>query len=289
MFGRLLMTLGVVVLLFIGYELWGTGLREAASQRNLRAQFDAADPPPAGERQPVEALPTAPPRGNPVAILKIPKLGLDKVVVEGTDVASLKKGPGHEPGTPLPGTPGNAVIAGHRTTYRAPFYRLDELAPDDRIIVQTPWGEANYTVTGSQVVQPEDVWILEHTGDDRLTLYTCTPRFSAARRLVVTALLTEPPAAWPARPAAEDIGGRNEGATVGPGRQPPAVDELATSTASLAAAAVWSAATIVLAAAVWWGRRRYGRLMAYALGGPVLAITLFMTFERVGALLPSAI
>lgn len=316
--GRLLIVAGAVVLLFVAYQLWGTGFREAASQRALRSEFDqqlsAATPAPdltadgaVGEDSvpdedtegqaapdPDPAPPAAPAApGDPVAVLRIPKLGLDKVVVEGTDVDSLRKGPGHQPGTAPLGGAGNAVIGGHRTTYGAPFYRLDELEPGDAITVQVPTGEVRYTVTGSQVVEPDDVWILEPTPDDRLTLFTCTPRYSAAQRLVVTAALESPSVVEPSEASVPD---EVESAPTPARRQvtpraelPAPPPELAAATGSTRTAAGWALGTALLAGVVWSLGRRYRRLVAYPLGAPVVAIALFLTFEHVAALLPSAV
>lgn len=307
--GRLFIAAGLTVLLFTAYQLWGTGLREAASQRELQTRFehqrDTSSAPSqaaeadrnddAGGRRPEASTEgqarepqSAPPPsiGDPVAIMRIPKLGLERVVVEGADVGSLRKGPGHEPGTALPGMAGNAVIAGHRTTYGAPFYRLDELAPDDLILIETPSGPARYVVTGSQVVDPDDVWILEPTGDDRLTLYTCTPRYSAESRLVVTAHLT---GALPSTPPPDAAQGNASRSGTSAPQPPPLVGELAAPTGSLSAAAGWGVSTAIAAAGIWWAGRRYRRLVAYPLGAPVLAVVLFGTFERVAALLPGAL
>lgn len=297
-FGRVLIGFGVVVLLFVAYQLWGTGLRETASQLDLRAQFDEqldassptgrapdgdANDEAGGRRQ----SPPPPSRGAPVGVLRIPKLGLDKVAVEGTDVGSLRKGPGHEPGTALPGMPGNAVIGGHRTTYGAPFYHLDKLAPDDLILVDTPSGTARYVVTGSHIVDPDDVWILEPTADDRLTLFTCTPRFSAASRLVVTARLTGGRTPGPSQPNAADRSVAGAGASAPD--SPPLVEELAAPTGSLPAAAAWGAMAAIIATLIWLAGRRYRRVVAYSLGAPILAVVLFGTFEHVAALLPAAV
>lgn len=315
--GRLLIALGAVLLLFVAYQLWGTGLREAASQRELRARFEqeltAGTPSPPSRQTATTAEPAAEAGAQPdephaqdgdavspdgpVAILRIPKLGLDKVVVEGTDVASLRKGPGHEPGTALPGMPGNAVIAGHRTTYGAPFYRLDELAAGDPIVVETPSGTARYVVAGTQVVDPGDVWILEPTDDDRLTLFTCTPRYSAARRLVVTARLESAPPAPPAptAPASPHDDGAAQPAAAPAAASPPAPsalaapETLAAPSGSLPGAVAWAAATALGMAVIWWAGRRWRRIVVYPLGAPILAVVLFVTFEKVAALLPAAV
>jgi sortase A len=199
-----LMTAGLVVLLFIAYQLWGTGLVEANSQRHLRQQFDnlVSRPPaptassPTGSTGPAPPIPS-PPTGGAVVHLVIPKIGVDKFVVEGVDPAELRKGPGHYPQTPFPGEQGNAAIAGHRTTYGAPFYRLNQLHPGDDIYATTASGRFHYRVSQSNVVKPSDVSVLDPTHDNRLTLTTCTPRYSASRRLVVVSQLTSIPAGGP--------------------------------------------------------------------------------------------
>src|SRR5205814_4284582 len=118
--------------------------------------------------------------------------------VEGVGVPDLKKGPGHYPGTPAPGQPGNVGIAGHRTTYGAPFNRIDELGPNDAIYVVTRQGQFRYEVIEKKIVAPKDVSVLDATPDNRLTLTTCTPKYSAAQRLIVVARLAGPSAPAPA-------------------------------------------------------------------------------------------
>ena len=112
---------------------------------------------------------------------------------EGTSVDDLKSGPGHYESTPLPGEPGNAAIAGHRTTYGKPFYRLDELQKGDSIFVATGLGVFRYQVIDMQVVSPKNTTVLDEIpGRNTLTLTTCHPKFSAAKRLIVTSELTGP-------------------------------------------------------------------------------------------------
>jgi sortase A len=200
-FGFALITAGVVVLLFVGYQLWGTGLSERASQNKLKKQFSApttvpTPTPPAGALAPSASAPS----GEAIAHLVIPKIGVDKYVVDGVSTPQLRQGPGHYPGTPSPGQPGNAAIAGHRTTYGAPFYRLNELQPGDPIVVTTRAGEYHYEVIDSKVVKPTDVSVLDPTPDNRLTLTTCTPRFSASSRLIVISHMVSPPAPPAAAP-----------------------------------------------------------------------------------------
>ena len=199
-----LMTAGVVVLLFIAYQLWGTGVIEANSQRHLRRQFDhlvsrpLATAPSSTRPSTRPTAPPAPPTGDAVVHLVIPKIGVDQFVGEGVDPAELRRGPGHYPQTPLPGEQGNAAIAGHRTTYGAPFYRLNDLQPGDDIYATTASGGFHYQVSESKVVKPSDVSVLDPAPDSRQTLTTCTPRYSASRRLVVVSRLTGIPAAGPA-------------------------------------------------------------------------------------------
>ena len=123
-----------------------------------------------------------------MARIRIPDIGVDKIVVEGVQVSDLKRGPGHYPDTPLPGQPGNAAIAGHRTTYGAPFNRLDELEPGDEILVTTAQGAFRYEVQRQLIVSPDQVEVLDDFGDDRLTLTACHPKYSARQRIVVVAL-----------------------------------------------------------------------------------------------------
>ncbi len=214
--GRVILVAGVLVLLFIPYLLWGTGLITARAQSDLRQQFVATQrlhhrsakvTPPRTPTAPPVVAPTvaAPAVGNPVGILSIPKISLSMVIVEGTDADQLRAGPGHYPGTPLPGEAGNVAIAGHRTTYLHPFYNLNELDPGDRVDILTAQGWFVYQVTGSQAVAPTDVAVVAPTTTPTLTLTTCNPRYSASQRLVVKAdlvadVLTTAPAR-PARPA----------------------------------------------------------------------------------------
>jgi sortase A len=145
---------------------------------------------------PVEAVlysePT-PDEGAPFGTIQIPSIGLDKVLFEGVDVATLKKGPGHMPWTPLPGQPGNAVISGHRTTYGAPFFNLDKLEAGDQIIVTTALGDSTYEVREKLIVRPTDVSVTEPMPGAWLTLTTCNPKYSARERLIIQAQLISGP------------------------------------------------------------------------------------------------
>ena len=162
--GRLLVTVGLLILLFVAFQLWGTGIVAARAQDDLRREFEAAQQAasttttPSTEPTPTTTtLPPLPPLGDGIGVIQIPKIGVDKIFVEGTGREDLKKGPGHYPGTPLPGEIGNAAIAGHRTTYGQPFYDLDKLAPGDEIITQTLTGRYTYKVRETLIVKPEDI------------------------------------------------------------------------------------------------------------------------------------
>ena len=183
----LLVAAGLIVL-FVAYQLWGTALVHWQGQRDLRSRFDRA----LAEARATDhgASPTPiryPAVGDPMAVIVIPRIGLDQVVVEGVGTGQLAVGPGHYPGTALPGQPGNSGIAGHRTTHGAPFNALAQLVPGDPVVLTTLQGSFTYRVTRSQVVAPDDVAVLRPTVGPRLTLTTCNPKYSAAQRLVVEA------------------------------------------------------------------------------------------------------
>ncbi len=122
----------------------------------------------------------------------IPKIKVEWIVHEGTDIQSLKRGPGHYPGTALPGENGMCVIAGHRTTYGAPFNKVDLLVAGDEIILQTADGTNYiYNVTDVIAVKADDVSLLKPTNYPALALTTCHPKFHATQRLIVFANLKQ--------------------------------------------------------------------------------------------------
>ena len=230
--GLALVTAGLVVLLFVAYELVGTNLSEEHSQARLARDFNAAvasvplptaprttttttlAPVPSGPlpkgiakrlgwepttpqprptvrdpRSPTEELPVTPP-GGALEHLVIPVIGVDRYVVQGVAEADLQMGPGHYPGTSLPGQAGNVAIAGHRTTFGAPFFRLNEVHSGDLVYLTDTLGTTwVYGVISQSVVAPSDVAVLDPTRTPELTLTTCNPRFEATSRLVVRAVL----------------------------------------------------------------------------------------------------
>jgi len=128
--------------------------------------------------------------GNPVGRIELPTLGRHYVVVQGTDVGTLRKGPGHYPGTVFPGQAGTVAIAGHRTTYLAPFRTINELKRGQRIVLKMPYGRFTYAVEKTQIVGPNATWITNRVpGPPRLVLSACHPLYSASHRIVVFARL----------------------------------------------------------------------------------------------------
>jgi sortase A len=127
--------------------------------------------------------------GQPLGRIRMGSIGVSSVVVAGTDTSSLRLGPGHYPGTPLPGARGTVAIAGHRTTYGAPFRRLDKLRGGDRIELRMPYGTFTYSVDRRRIVPPTATWVTRRVGHDQLILSACHPLYSAAKRIVVFARL----------------------------------------------------------------------------------------------------
>ena len=121
-------------------------------------------------------------RGQGIGRIVIPGIDLDIVVVQGTDTASLQKGPGHYPETSFPGQGETIAIAGHRTTYLAPFRRINEIEPGDEVVLEMPYATFTYAVQKHEVVDPSRVGIVRDVGYERLVLTACHPLYSAAQR-----------------------------------------------------------------------------------------------------------
>jgi LPXTG-site transpeptidase (sortase) family protein len=135
----------------------------------------------------------APEEGTALGRMLIPDISLDWVIVEGVRPEDLAQGPGHMTWTALPGQPGNTVISGHRTTYGAPFYAIDELESGSRITIEMVTGVHIYEVVDIIVVTPDGVWVTQQTDGAWLTLTTCHPRGRAQERLIVFARLVAGP------------------------------------------------------------------------------------------------
>lgn len=129
--------------------------------------------------------------GSAVGRIRIPRLGASFVVVKGTTTGDLQNGPGIYPQTRFPGVPGTTAIAGHRTTYLAPFRHIDALRRGDAIMIEMPYARFTYAVQEQRIVSPTDVGVIAPVGYDRLVLTACHPLYSASRRIVVFARLVD--------------------------------------------------------------------------------------------------
>ena len=129
--------------------------------------------------------------GDPLGRIVMPAIGVSEVFVEGTGSGELRTGPGHYPETPLPGARGTVAIAGHRTTYGAPFRRIDRLDPGDRIELRMPYGRFVYRVERTRIVPPTETSVIDRVDHDRLVLSACHPLYSAAERIIVFAQLEQ--------------------------------------------------------------------------------------------------
>lgn len=127
--------------------------------------------------------------GDAVGKIRIPRMGLDFVIVDGSSPGALRRGPGIYDETPFPGAPGTTAIAGHRTTYLAPFRRIDRLRKGDRIFIEMPYATFTYVVEGHRIVDPSDIGVIRRVRYERLVLSACHPLYSAAERWVVFARL----------------------------------------------------------------------------------------------------
>jgi sortase A len=174
--GSYLVVLGISLLAYVGYQLWGTGIYTARAQSVIKTELRT------------HGFPSRPVPGGAVGFIRIPRIDLNMAFVQGVDAASLAKGPGHYPRSPLPGEGGNVVISGHRTTHLAPFWSVDALVPGDRITLHTGRGTFLYRVEWVKVVVPDALWVTGRTPRPSLTLTTCNPRFSQRQRLVVRAV-----------------------------------------------------------------------------------------------------
>jgi sortase A len=177
---------------YVAWTLWGTGFATQRWQDRLRPELERRIHANANNPKAPPATITSVP-GDAVAIIKIPRIHLNMVVVEGTDTLALEKGPGHYTGTAYPWQDhGRVAIAGHRTTYLHPFYSLDALRKGDPIVLLTEYGTFRYEVTGTYVTLPDGIlpdgsYVLDQTKAPTLALTTCNPRYSAAQRLIVLA------------------------------------------------------------------------------------------------------
>jgi sortase A len=210
-FSSALLVAGILVIIFpLLTEIYGLAIQdrlnkewetELAAQKEQAVAVESRQVERLGElavsteesviRQAVSPLERLNHEGFPATKIIIPKIGAEQVVLPGVDGETLKSGPGHYPGTAYPGEPGNMGIAGHRVTYTKPFNRLDELEAGDQILIETLDTIYEYRVIWSKVLEPDDLSALmpPDDGSARLTLTTCTPKYSARYRLDVQATL----------------------------------------------------------------------------------------------------
>lgn len=206
---------------YLCFSIWGTAIETRQHQEELRRQLtglveNAAPQSDAAPAQPrtrlgfghtlprhgsltsrdTNSLPVAPDpprvaRGEPIGVIDISSIGLSWVVVEGIGVTELRQGPGHFPDTPLPGYPGNSAIAGHRTTYGAPFSRINDIVPGDEITLTTTNGTFTYLAVETVIVNPDDYAEVASRFPDlsTLSLVSCHPKYSTRQRIIVHAVL----------------------------------------------------------------------------------------------------
>ena len=284
--GKILIGAGVFVLLFVLFQIFGTAYIQQQHQGSLR---DALDPGHTLSTVPI-SVPSSPPvtvatRPAPsesiaVAVIAIPKIKLNQVVVQGTNEGDLELGPGHYAGTPLPGENGNVGIAGHRTTWGRPFYDLDHLQAGDSIYLATDRGTFVYRVSTTEIVEPSAVSVLNPTFGPTLTLTTCNPKYSAAQRLVVHASLASTLPNLILAPATAT--------TLKSGAHAPAPAPVHHGT-SLLLALLWGILVAGLCVAIWWlasRRLTTHRWVPYVVGAPFVLVALFYFFAAMSSHLP---
>jgi sortase A len=277
---------GITLILFVGWQLWGTSIVQHHAQSELRQQFlhHVSEARPGSKTPtliPADAKVPQPAEGSVVARLQIPAIGVDQYVVEGTAEADLEKGPGHYTGTAVPGQAGNVAIAGHRTTYAAPFYDLNQLASGDLVLLTTDSGELlKYEVKSTPVaVSPSDVSVINNFGDNRLTLTTCNPRFSSTSRLIAVGYLITP-TTTASVPASERSG--RKGANT-------ADDSGGWHFSSLPIVLLILALLVVLGVATERAKKYLGRHVRWIVIVPLWVAGMYMLFVHLGNLLPAAV
>jgi sortase A len=266
--GRSLTLVCAVIGVFALYLFALSGISHERSQSTLLSHF----------RLPL-AFETAPLGGNirpgaAVAVLTIPRIGVHEVVVEGTNGGELEKGPGHLRTSPLPGQPGNSVIAGRRLTYGGPFANIGRLAAGDRIYVVTGEGRFTYDVVGHETVDPGHPDVIATTsGRNLLTLMTSNPPLIATNRLVVTAQLIGLP--MPAPPGRPNV---------------LASDELGLGSGGVSATLLlWIVLLLAGCVGTVYLYRRIGGWTTYVLTTPVLLAVAFLLFDNLARALPATL
>lgn len=180
--GAVLMTSGILLVADAALTLlWQEPVSALLAERQQRLLEGEL------ERPSTRVLRRRPLPGDALGRLELPSLDRAYFMVEGVDAGSLRKGPGHYPDTALPGERGTVAVAGHRTTYLAPFRTIDDLRPGDPIVASMPYGRFVYRVERTRIVSPSATWVTRRVGYERLVLTACHPLYSAAQRIVVFA------------------------------------------------------------------------------------------------------
>ena len=297
--GRTFITLGLLIISFVAYQLWGTGIEQAQSQKKLAAEFTRITSTTVKD-QSAQYDRAVLQEGDVVGRISMPSLGVDTWMVAGSKLKYLEKGPGVFPQSAMPGHVGNFSVAGHRTSYGAPFGDIDKLRKGDLITVTSQEGTFNYSVTGSEIVPPTDVSVLRTVDPTRAvaTLVTCHPKWTSSNRLIVRAELTsqQTPIVTPAvlTVATTDD---SEPETVTPGWFHDTSRVLPTLAWSAVLVAVWSVGSWIRrrhrrekgsarsrVLAVWNRTGTYAALVSLSL---LFAISLYVMFENLSGLLPA--
>jgi len=267
--GQGLSLFALLVLAYVGYLVGVSSLGHGRDQRGLGVRFG-------NDIENGQAwIGGVIPEGEPVALIEIPDIGVREVVVEGTSSAQLKRGPGHLRSSPLPGQPGNSIIAGRRIAYGGPLRHLDQLRKGDEIVATTGQGRVIYVVTRTKEVKPDAPDVIDDTGVDQLTLVTSAPELVASRRLIATAELQGgEPRPVPAERATDlredELGLHGDRSVVLP-------------------LLLWAQALLVVAIGAVWLHRRWRRWPAYLITAPVLALLVLLIFDSFTPVLPSTL
>ena len=265
--GRTMIVAGLLLLSFVAYQLWGTGIAEDRAQDDMATQF-------------VKPQPVQPQFGGLVGRISIPSIGVSKYVVAGVRLKDLERGPGLFPGSPLPGQKGNVAIAGHRTTFGAPFSRIDQIQDSDKIILESRDGTFTYRVNGEpKIVSATDVAVAKTTNPDVaiVTLVSCYPKWTSTKRIIVVATLDPAEAPLPPTPFAV-----NEAAT-----QQPITGWFHDPTAWPTVLFFGIALIVIRIVAGIMTRRGRRRIFVYPIAFGIFIPTLFLFFGGLARLLPA--
>lgn len=292
--GKTLIWAGLLLLGFTAYQLWGTGLQTSRFQNELEKEFTSTPDTtsPSSSTTPQSLIESnGIDVGDAIGKITIDKIDVDDWIVAGVSYKALKKGPGLFPDSALPGSLGNSAIAGHRTTFGAPFADLDKLDQGDIITVTTRRGVFTYAVQSVDIVKPSAVEVIETTDPTKgvLTLVTCHPKWTSANRLIVSADLQESATTsdrWtPASTTATTTSGESSSVTL-------ADDVLSEGwlhdPSAIPQTIMW--ATVVMF--VWWlgglvGRRLGRQVTVRAVVLVPFAVSLYFFYENLSRLTPT--